>query len=103
MSHRTEVDNILSAAPKPLKQSQEEPEPSDVNDTLSYFFFTIPISTVISSQLVPCSSCQAYLSLFMSWLILGLNSFHLAEEMGQTVSIRAVLPPVTGELGDDVK
>lgn len=42
MSHRTEVDNILSAAPKPLKQSQEEPEPSDVNDTLSYFFFHHP-------------------------------------------------------------
>lgn len=102
MSHRREVDNILSATPKPLKQSQGEPEPSDVNDTF-LLFSPIPISTVISSQLVPCSSCQAYLSLFMSWPILGLNSFHLAEEMGQTVSIRAVLPPATGELRDDVK
>ena len=54
MSHRREVGNILSAAPKPLKQSQEEPEPSDVNEILSYFVFFFSTSHLYSYSLTAC-------------------------------------------------
>lgn len=67
MSHRREVDNILSATPKPLKQSQGEPEPSDVNDTFLLFF---PHPHLYSYFLTACP-LQLMPSLFIPLYVLA--------------------------------
>lgn len=55
VSHVKEIGYILPSGPKPLKQSQEQPQPSGVNETLCVLcFLNSPSPPASYSQLIPC-------------------------------------------------
>lgn len=61
VSHVKEIGYILPSGPKPLKQSQEQPQPSGVNETLCVLcFLNSPPPQLVTHSLSPVADAEMY-------------------------------------------
>lgn len=76
VNHVRDIGHILSSGPKPLKQPQEQPQPSGVNETLCILgFLNSHYPQLVAHSLSPVTVAEMYFSPLMS-SFLRQNPFH---------------------------